>query len=288
LAVGETGDVRHRLDRLLEVRERVRFIVRPGLGGAGGWLALREDLLVRGAEEEQLGDLRRRFAAIQVWFSDLDDFDTRSPARIIARRAVGAGYLNPAYCRWALETVYLFCRYGRKRGEAMSWKRYYDSFLKRSADEDWLKDEAFRFIDDLLTPWRISRLLFPSVREFYASFGAEKYLVTRNLERVAYRFSKVLPYSGYYHEVKDKAALVEAFIALRPEAKRYGSGGDSEEDRDVAKVLDYYYRKGRIEQPICLYRAGFPFALDRSFNVFVGRDRGALAGALASPHLTAR
>jgi hypothetical protein len=259
----------------------VRFLIKPNPIGSNGWLAIREDLQGEGlGVEEQGRDLARRFAAIQVWFSDLDDFDSRSPAKIIARRAVGAGYLNPAYIRWALETLRLVCRYGLKRGEAISWKRYYDAFLKREAGQDWLNEEAYRFIDRLLAPGSISRLLYPAVREFYSGFGAEKYLVTRNLERIAYRYSRALPYSGYYHEVRDKAAVVEAFIESRPEVKRYGSGGDSDEDGSVADLLDFRYRRGDIEKPLCLFRAGSPFALDRAFNVYVGKDRRGLASIL--------
>jgi hypothetical protein len=262
--------------------QRVVFVIKPNLAGSNGWLALRDDLAPAGLEASEIArDLARRFAGVQAWFSDLDDFDTRSPAKIIALKAVGAGRLNPAYARWLLETIVLVCRHGKKRAEAISWKRYYDAFLKQDADADWLKDEAFTFIDEMLTPGEIDRLLYPAVPEFYASFEADKYLVTRNLERIAYRYSKVLPYSRYYHEVEDKAALVEAFIEAHPEIKSYGSGGDSEEDAEVAEVLDLHYRKGEIEKPICLFRAGLGRSLDLAFNVFVGKNRSGLSGILS-------
>jgi hypothetical protein len=261
----------------------IRFLIKPDILGTNGWLALREDLLLSGAgAEAQKRDLARRFAATQVWFADLDDFDSRSPAKIIAMHAVGAGHLRPAYLRWALRTLLLFLRHGRKRGESMSWKLYYDAFLKRNAGGDWLKDEAFRFIDRLLTPEKVSDLLYPAVREFYAAFGAEKYLVTRNLERIAYRYSKVLPYAGYFHEVPDKAALIESFLKARPEVKRYGSGGDSAEDGLAADLLDFYHRRGAIEKPLCLFRADRPGAFHGSFNVFVGKNRSGLSGILAA------
>ena len=264
-------------------QDHVRFLIKPNLIGSNGWLALREDLALEGAETAEQGrDLARRFTAIEVWFSDLDDFDTRSPAKIIAMNAVGAGGWNLAYARWILKTICLFFRYGKKRAEAMSWKLYYDAFLKRDAEGDWLKEEAFQFIDALLTPARISDLLYPSVLEFYASFGAEKYLVTRNLERIAYRYSKVLPYSGYFHEVRDKALVVEAFIKSHPGLRLYGVGGDSSEDQEAAEVLDSYFRKGEIEKPICLFRAASPFALNSSFNVYVGKDRSGLTSILAA------
>jgi hypothetical protein len=263
-------------------RPRVRFVIRPNLTGTNGWLALREDLSVgEPRSAEQRGDLARRFESIQVWFSDLDDFDSRSPAKIIAMKAIGAGRSNPAYIRWLFETLMLFCRYGRKRGEAMSWRLYYENFLKAEPEHDWLKDEAFRFIDGMLTSAGVADLLYPSVQEFYASFDADKYLVTRSLERIAYRYAKVLPYAGYYHEVRDKAVVVESFIEEHPYIKYYGSGGDSEEDAEVAEALDAFYRKGEIEKPLCLFRAGSPLALNKAFNVFVGKDRSGLAGILA-------
>jgi hypothetical protein len=252
------------------------------LTGSKSWLALREDLVVGDpASAEQRRDLARRFASLQVWFSDLDDFDSRSPAKIIAMNAVGASQAKRAYLRWALETCFLFCRYGKKRAEGMSWKLYYDAFLKVDADHDWLKDEAYRFIDGLLTPEAVRGLLYPSVEGFYAGFCADKYLVTRNLERIAYRYAKVLPYAAYYHEVRDKAAVVESFVKAHPEIRRYGSGGDSSEDAEVAEVLGRYHAKGWIDRPICLFRAASPLRLDLAFNVFVGKDRGALAGVLA-------
>jgi hypothetical protein len=261
---------------------QARFIIEPSLGGEGGWLALRGDLAPEGADLVDLRrQLARRFAGIQVWFSDLDDFDTRSPAKIIALKAVGAGRLSPAYAWWAVSTVALFLRHGRKRGEALSWKLYHDSFLKKEAGQDWLKDEAFDFIDRLLTPEGVAALLYPSVKEFYEAFGADKYLVTRNLERIAYRYSKVLPYAGYFHEARDKVAIVESFIASHPGIRRYGSGGDSEEDVAVAEFLERMYRRGGIERPICLFRAPSPRALNGAFNVFVGKDRSGLASLLA-------
>ena len=264
-------------------RDRVRFLIRPNLGGTNGWVALREDLLIaEPGSVEQERDLARRFAAIQVWFSDLDDFDSRSPAKIIAMKAVGAGRANPAYLRWLFQTAISFCRYGRKRAETISWKRYYDAFLKLDAEHDWLNDQAFEFIDAMLTPESVTKLLFPAVLDFYSRFGAEKYLLTRNLERIAYRYSKVLPYSGYFHEVRDKAAVVEGFIESRPEVRRYGSGGDSVEDEEVARVLEHYHRKGRIEAPICLFRSASPYALSRSFNVFVGKNRSGLARIISA------
>ena len=261
---------------------KIRFLIQPNPIGSNAWLALREDLIVEGGIAENFRCLARRFEDIQVWFSDLDDFDTHSPAKIIAMKGVGAGRLNPAYALWAVQTILLFCRYGKKRAEAMSWKRYYDAFLKRAKDEDWLKDEAFRFIDELLTPEGIARLLFPAVPEFYAAFKAEKYLVTRNLERIAYRYSRVLPYSAYFHEVKDKAAIVESFLVSRPDTVRYGLGGDSEEDAEAAAVLEFYHRVGKIEKPLCLCRASYPLPLDRTFNIFVGKDRSGLSGVLST------
>jgi hypothetical protein len=260
---------------------RVRFIARPKLAGTKAWLALREDLIVgEGGRAEQLVALKLRFKSIQVWFSDLDDFDSRSPARIIALKGVGSDRTSPAYLRWAFRSLLLLCRYGLKRAEPMSWELYYNAFLKAEREHDWLKDEAFRFIDGMLSPEGVASLLYPSVPEFYARFDADKYLVTRNLERIAYRYSKVLPYSGYFHEARDKALVVEAFVEEHPYIRYYGSGGDSAEDEEVAKVLDFLYRKGEIEAPICLFRAGSPFALNKSFNVFVGKDRSALAEAL--------
>jgi hypothetical protein len=259
----------------------IRYLIEPDLLGNNGWLAVREGLLPPGADTEAAkGHIARRFAAMQVWFADLDDFDTRSPAKGIAMRAVGVGHWNLSYMRWAVRTLLLFARFGRKRGEVLSWKLYYDSFLKRDAGKDWLKEEAFRFIDGFLTPARVEGLLYPAVREFYDSFGAQKYLVTRNLERIAYRYSKVLPYAGYFHEVRSKGALVKAFLKAHPEVRSCGSGGDSTEDESAADMLEFYHKKGEIEKPLCLFRAQRPGAFNGSFNLFVGKNRSGLAGIL--------
>jgi hypothetical protein len=261
---------------------RVEFLIKPNLAGSNGWLALREDLILPGAEPvEAARSLSRRFAAIEVWFSDLDDFDSRSPAKLVAMKALGTSHLDPAYLRWGLGTAFSFLFEGRWRTEISCWKRYYEAFLKQNPEGDWLKEKAFESIDAFLTPRRIVSLLYPGVREFYASFGARKYLVTRNIERIAYRYSKVLPYTEYYHEVHDKASIVEAFMALYPEVRRYGSGGDSPEDAAVAEILDYYWRKGRIEKPLSLFRASTPRVLNPSFNVYVGKNRLGLAGIIS-------
>jgi hypothetical protein len=263
---------------------RVKYLIKPNLLGTNGWLALREDLLLQGeGPTEAARGLARRFSAIEVWFSDLDDFDSRSPAKRVAMKALGTRHLDPAYLKWAFGTIVSFLRDGRWRTEISGWKRYYETFLKQDRTTDWLKQEAFESLEAFFTPQRIVLLLYPGVREFYASFGARKYLVTRNIERIAYRYSKVLPYTEYYYEVCDKAAVVEAFMALYPEVRFYGSGGDSPEDAAVAELLDYYWRKGRIEKPLCLFKAHSPRALDPSFNIYVGKNRTGLVEILKSP-----
>jgi hypothetical protein len=194
---------------------------------------------------------------------------------------VGTGHFRPAYIAWLFRTIGLWMRQGRKLAESRGWKLYYDSFLKTSLDGDWLNEAGFRFIDRLLTPEGVSRLLHPGVEDFYARFPAEKYLVTRSLERIAWRYCKVLPYAGYYSEVSDKASLVEAFMKARPGIRYYGIGGDSAVEAEIALILEHAHKKGRIGQPVCLYRATSPRALDLDFNVFVGSDRSALAEALS-------
>lgn len=260
----------------------VHYLIKPNLLGNNAWLGLRDDLLLPGADGEgQARELGRRFGAVQAWFSDLDDFDTRSPAKIIALRAVGTGHFRLGYLRWAMRSLGLIFSRGLSQAENLSWKLYYDTFLKTALDGDWLNEAGFRFIDRLLTPAGVARLLYPGVADFYSSFGADKFLVTRSLERIAWRYSRVLPYSGYYSEVGDKAQLMEAFIKARPGIRYYGLGGDSSVDAEAAEVLEHCHRKGRIEKPLCLFRAHSPLALDLRFNVFVGKDRSALAGLLA-------
>lgn len=221
-------------------------------------------------------EIFQRFQCIQTWFSDLDDFDTISPAKKIALKAIGTNHFNPKYIGWSFKTLILLIIGEKKKIENDRWKVYYDSFLKQNVDNDWLKDKAFNKIDTLLSKNYIRKLLYPGIEDFYNLFKADKFMVTRNLERIAYRYCKVLPYKGYYHEVKDKGKVVEEFIKKHPKIKYYGSGGDSVEDEVAVDVLKYYYKKGTIEQPLCLYRADSPKKINLKFDIFVGKNRQGL------------
>ena len=166
----------------------------------------------------------------------------------------------------------------------MGWKLYYDAFLKKAAGEDWLKEEAFQFIDSLLDA-RVSLRppLSGGPRMSDAGFGAEKYL--GDAQPRAHRLSATR--SPALHRLlprgQGQGGRRGGLHQVAAQVRRYGSGGDSAEDEVAADVLDFYYRRGLIEQPVCLFRAGSPLVLNRAFNVFVGKDRTALAKVLTNP-----
>lgn len=253
---------------------RMRFIRKPE---RGAWVAVRDDLVLGMTEEEIKIILRNKFLDVQVWFADLDDSDARSPGKKLVKKAVGAKgrWLNPHYLCWVMGTAKALAEHG-KRAESECWADYVNQFLRN--------EDVLTRIKELFTPKEVKGSLYPGVEEFYSLLPADKFYVTKNIEEVARAYANVLGFAGFFSEVEDKSRLVENFILDRPGILRYGVSGDSLEDEQMVDVLNFYYRKRKIDQPTTLYRADKPTRekMNPRFQVQIGKDRSGLVELLKS------
>ena len=260
------------------------YIVKPKLFTGSSWLGINSQFISGLKNQDNLIEIKdniaSRFQKIEIWLSDLDEFDAKSPAKYVAFKAVGTNYFNFDYIKWAFHSFFCLFLKDRKKLEVLRWKEYYNLFLKQNLDDDWLKDAAFNKIAVLLNQNKIDNLLYPGIIDFYDSFKARKIMITRNIERIAYRFCQFLSFYKYYYEVDDKGKIVETIIKENPQVRYYGIGGDSEEDALAFDTLLHYYKKGKIEKPLSLQRVYSVKKLFPHFDLYIGKDRRALVNVI--------
>ncbi|MFH0797933.1 MAG: hypothetical protein V1906_00825 [Candidatus Woesearchaeota archaeon] len=231
--------------------------------GHGVWAAVNDANI--------LNDIKHRFANVQVWFSDLDDSDAKSPAKIIAASAIGASRFSLAYIGWCMKALYSSAAAG-KPSESYLWADYVERFLRG--------DGALREIKDKFTDDFVSSTLYGGVKEFYSLLSARKYYVTRNIAEVVRPYASLLGFDGYFSEAKDKGRAVDDFVIGNPQVTRYGCSGDSAEDESMLDVLHFYKGRGRISDVVSLYIAGSQNAVSPDFDLATSRDRTGLVALL--------
>ena len=260
------------------------YIVKPKFFIGNSWLGINKQFLTGSKNKDTFAEIKDKIASsfqkIEIWLSDLDEFDAVSPAKYVAFKAVGTKYYNIEYIKWAFYSFLCLFFKNRKKLEVIRWKEYYNLFLKQNLDNDWLKDEAFKKIAVLLNQNKIKRLLYPGVIDFYDTLKVKKIMITRNIDRIAYRFCQFLSFYKYYYEVDNKGKIVESIIKENPHVRYFGIGGDSEEDASAYDTLLYYYKKGKIEKPLSLQRVYSMKKLFPDFDLYIGKDRRALVDVI--------
>lgn len=239
----------------------MRYLVEPR---NGPWVAVSEGFS-RGSAIE---DLENRTRAVQTWFFDLDDNHANSPAKMIAKQAIGTNHFSPRYAWWCARTAWQLARKG-KAAESETWRDYVNSFLRSG---EALEEARRRF-----TPESAKQSLYPGVEDFCRLVsGAHRFYVTRNIAEVVEAYVSALGLNGSFPESADKGRVVEEYVQKNPHVVRFGVDGDSEEDVAMIDVLQFYHR-----EVLGLYSMDRPNnEMNPKFDVFVSKDRSGLVSLL--------
>jgi len=165
----------------------------------GKWVAAQDDLTS--------AEIKTRILAADVCISDLDDTDADSPAKEIAKRAIGIEFDPLGYLTWGIGTAVSLVKNGKK-GESERWKKYIHNFLNFPG--------ARVQVSELFNPEKVRHSLYPGVEEFYASIPAAKFYLTRNIKEVADVYGNVLGFTGVISEAFDKEKAIRDFLTEHP------------------------------------------------------------------------
>lgn len=212
--------------------------------------------------------LREKVKSVQTWFFDLDDNHAPSPAKKIARNAMGTSHFSPTYLRWGVTSALKLAGKG-KAAESEIWKEYVDLFLR--------DEKALAEVQELFTLEYARRSLYPGVEEFCGLISdSQRFYVTRNIAEVVGAYASALHFNGFFPEAYDKEKPVEGYLRKHPEIQRYGVEGDSEEDAAMIEVLQFYQK-----DVVSFYSVDYPtFKEDRRFQYIIPKDRRELVQIL--------
>ena len=226
-----------------------------------------------------LTELRERVSSPQKWYMDFDDNHAPSPAKEIAKRALGTSRFNPTYVRWAAGTAWALATKG-KAAESERWKAYIDHFLQN-----------FESIEEVAIAFPPEHLCFyagvPEWCSLLVDQNAALHYISRNIEEVlsAYIEAMRLQTDGKveplcHQEIFDKAAFVQQHsfchrppLYIRPS---FGVEGDSSEDGDMIDALRQH------NAPVVgIYSMDSPRGrMDPRFDYAVSKDRRGLVELL--------
>ena len=231
----------------------------------GKWVAAQNDLTS--------AEIKTKILAADVCISDLDDTDTDSPAKEIAKRAIGIEFDPLGYLTWGIGTTVSLIKNG-KNGETERWRQYVHTFLKFPGSRAQ--------VSALFNPEKVRNSLYPGVEEFYASIPAARFYLTRNIKEVADVYGNVLGFTGVISEAFYKEKAIQEFLINHSQFQRYVVRGDSDEDQMVLDVLRFQQRERKIESVTGIYHADSPSSrhLNSVFEINVGKDQRGLVGLL--------
>ena len=218
---------------------------------------------------EIIQTLQQRVRSVQTWFLDLDDNHAPSPAKKIAKRAIGTSHFSPRYLQWCGSTAFKLVRSG-KSVESEAWKEYVDRFLRN--------EDALAEVQRLFTPEYSRQSLYPGVEEFCGLVSdAQRFYVTRNIAEVASAYASILNFDGFFPESYNKEKVVEKYLKRNPHVQKYGVEGDSEEDGVMVDVLQFYGK-----EVIAFYSTETiqEESFDPWFNYVIEKDRTFLVDLL--------
>lgn len=260
----------------------MKFLLEPR---DGTWVAMNEQLRNKDGEWPDLStaisNLRERVYSAQKWFMDLDDNHTPSPAKVIAKRAIGTSHFDLAYVQWAAGTAWALAIQG-KASESTRWQAYVDSFLRTPKALEEVKKQ---FKPESLT-------FYPGVVQWcrlVTDCNARLYYVSRNIAEVVLNYTTALDIQSngiidmwYHGEVFNKAEFVKQHSFRHPLPSYYhptfGVDGDSAEDGDMIDVI----RQHRVPV-VGIQSMNSPRDhLDPRFDYAVSKDRRGLVKLLQS------
>jgi len=244
----------------------MKFIVEPN---NGAWIAVRPEL-----RKEALIE---RLTTADILVSDLDDTDTPSPAKAIAR----SGMLTPSYFKdpkfwlWAIGTKYHLARKG-EGAESYRWSKFIETFLR--------DPEKLARLSEEYTPESAELKFYPGVRAFYNSLPLTlKVYLTRNIREVGEAYRRAAGFDEVLPEQFDKQKGIAKIVRAHPERKRFVIKGDSAEDEAVVDFLKSLKKKGEIEEVTPIYISNSPRNLNPRFDINIGRNYGGLVSLIMDP-----
>lgn len=198
------------------------------------FVAAKEKVITK-VTPELIQILREQVRSVQTWFFDLDDNHAPSPAKRIARRAMGTSHFSPKYLRWGVTSALKLVGKG-KAAESEIWKEYVDLFLR--------DEKALAEVQRLFTPEYARESLYPGIEEFCGLVSnAQRFYVTRNIAEVVSVYASILNFDGFFPEAYNKERVVEEYVQRNPRIQSYGIEGDSEEDGAMIEVLQFYKKE---------------------------------------------
>lgn len=248
----------------------MKYLLEPD---KGIFVGIREDFSCYTSEPHyRMRDIRQlklRAFSVQAWFVDLDDNLCDSPAKDIAKNAVGTSHFSLPYLSWAFHTALQLARHGKK-AESETWNAYVQHFLR--------SPEALDEVQKRFTPATARQSLYSGVLELYPIFShtASCHLVTRNIKEVADAYTQALRFDGNFPEAENKGRVVEDFILKNPTLNYFGVDGDSQEDAEMIDVLKFHGRKTLGIYSMRSHRE----TLHPSFDVGVSKNRTGLVSLL--------
>src|SRR3989344_793133 len=228
------------------------------------WVAVHDNF----PREDSVQEFEARTKAVQTWFFDLDDNHADSPAKKIAKLAMGTSHFSPRYLGWCTQTAWKLARKG-KAAESETWRDYVKSFLR--------SEEALEQVRERFTLESARESLYSGVEDFCGLVAeAERFYVTRNIAEVAKAYASALSLNGFFPESDNKEKVVEEYVKRNQHVVRFGIDGDSEEDAGMIDVLRFYDK-----EVLGFYSMDKPNGeIHPKFDVSVSKDRSGLVRLL--------
>jgi hypothetical protein len=206
-----------------------------------------------------IGKVDKRILSLDMWFFDLDNTHTPSPAEKIARAGYGVGILDvPSFIVWGIETL-AELGFGTEEGKIKSWNKYVTKFVNTPVK----RQGSVQYVNGF----------YPGVEDFIDALQGDGIYVTRSLQEVADVYARKL---GIFAvgDVRDKVSFVDAYLQANPFIQSVGVQGDSEEDGEMARVARAYRK-----ETIAIYVSGTK-RIEKGFDIAISRDHSELVSLL--------
>lgn len=228
-----------------------------------------EDIVIFDRIDEK--ELRRIILTSDCCISDLDDTDFKSPAKRIAFSYLfSLGAFDPKFITWCLGTGYELLKRG-KDAESERFRLF----------TEFLKGKENKFVDKFDIR-KIESLIFDGVKEVYNAIPkAYKVYITRNIAEIAQVFADYLGFNEVLAKKFDKGKTVDEFICSH-NFINYFLKGDSKEDEQALDVLEFYKRKGKVNNIISCYLSNSMNDFNSKFTINVIGGYSGLVSLLQS------
>jgi hypothetical protein len=225
----------------------------------GQWLAVKESI--------NKSSLRHKILSSEVCISDFDGTDVYSPIGMVAVYFNPSHLASPRYLGWAIKSFATWLV--RSKSVDNAWQYYQNHFLD--------KKERIR-VAQRLGHRMMNWLLYPGVKELYATMPMHKAYVTRNVHEIVTKFANYVGVNEVIAGVTNKKKTVEELIKTRAFRHFLYKADDKPEEEEVLDMLRHYQKRGNI-CPISLMRSDSPKDTSK-FDVVTGKNYHCLVDVL--------